>query len=366
MTGGPRTAPLKEVIPVAKFALLIFVLLLVGCRWQVGRDGDPSPTPSPSPTPTPTPTPTPFASLSALNDASPTPLETSPSARVAAASAEFFEDATTQAASGTTSVRRALARAVEVPSEAASQLREAKASLSDAAEAYRKAEASVFLVDPESAVELRAQPDPLRAGRPGACDKTLAELSASLAKMDELLSRPLNQTSAALLLSEAQSAGTKIVELETGLAGMAEAWADGDKANFRRQFFLPSAEGAVARVFQGALAMTGDVLPRLLAGAETSAAEISERLAAVKELYAGRPEAAPDSPSLQLLVQESAPVQAALTRASIARAAALAGVLDIMPENQKLRADLASSLADVTRQLTLAAQSLGIVIVTEE
>jgi acetyl-CoA carboxylase carboxyltransferase component len=45
---------------------------------------------------------------------------------------------------------------------------------------------------------------------------------------------------------------------------------------------------------------------------------------------------------------------------------ALAGVLDIMPENQKLRADLASSLADVTRQLALAAQSLGIVIVTEE
>ena len=362
MTGGPRTAPLKQVIPLAKFTLLIFVLLSVGCRWQVGRDGDPTPAPSPSPTPTPEP----LADLSFSRDAAAVPLESSPSARVAAASAEFFEDATAQAASGTTSVRRALARAVEVPSEAASQLREAKASLSDAAEAYRKAEASVFLVDPESTAELRAQPDPLRAGTPGARDKTLADLSASLAKMDELLSRPLNQTSAALLLSEAQSAGTKIVELETGLAGMAEAWADGDEANFRRQFFLASAEGAVARVFQGALAMTGDVLPGMLAGAETNPAEISERLAAVKELYTGSPEAASDSPSLQILVQETAPVQAALTRASIARAAALAGVLEISPDNQNLRKELVSSLADVTRQLTLAAQSLGIVIVAEE
>jgi hypothetical protein len=303
--------------------------------------------------------------LSAINDPSAVLSETSPSAQVAAASAEFFEDATAQAADGAASIRLALARAAEEPAQAISQLLEAKASLSDTAEAYRKAEASVFLVDPESAEEILAQPDPFRAGTPGARDKTLAELSASLAKMDELLSRPLNQTSAALLLSEAQSAGTKIVELEVGLAGMAEAWADGDKVNFRRQYFLPSAEGAVARVFQGALAMTGDVLPRLLASAETNAAEISERLAAVKELYAGSAEAAPDSPSLQLLVQEAAPVQAALTRASIARAAALAGVLEISPDNQDLRADLASSLADVTRQLTLAAQSLGIVIVTE-
>jgi hypothetical protein len=294
------------------------------------------------------------------------PAETSASARVAAASAKFFENATAQAASGTTSMRRALARAVEVPSEAPSQVRQAKASLSDAVEGYRKAEASVFLVDPESPAELRAQPDPLHAGTPGARDKTLAELSASLAKMEEVLSRPLNQSSAALLFSEAQSAGTKIVELEAGLAGMAEAWADGDKANFRRQFFLPSAEGAVARVFQGALAMTGDVLPGMLAGAATNPAEISERLAAVKELYTGSAEAAPDSPSLQLLVQEAAPVQAALTRASIARAAALAGVLEISPDNQNLRKELASSLADVTRQLILAAQSLGIVIVSEE
>ena len=112
--------------------------------------------------------------------------------------------------------------------------------------------------------------------------------------------------------------------------------------------------------------MTGDVLPGLLGVAATNPAEISERLAAVKELYTGSPEAAAGSPSLQLLVQEAAPVQAALTRASIARAAALAGVLEISPDNQSLRKELESSLADVTRQLTLAAQSLGIVIVDEE
>jgi hypothetical protein len=41
-------------------------------------------------------------------------------------------------------------------------------------------------------------------------------------------------------------------------------------------------------------------------------------------------------------------------------------VLEISPDNQNLRKELASSLADVTRQLILAAQSLGIVIVSEE
>ena len=286
--------------------------------------------------------------------------------RVAMASAEYFEEVSTDAADAVSSVRRALSRAEEEPAESAAQVREAKKSLSAAADAYRKAETSVFVVDPESTPELLAQPDPLRAGDPGGRDETLAQLSSSLEKMDDLLARPLNQDSAALLLVEADGVKTKIAQLEAALRALADAWKEGETENFRQNYFLSSSEGAVARVFQGLLAMTGDVLPGMLAGTDGYSGEVVPRLAAVKDLYLGASEANPDSPSLHSLVQQSSPVQAALTRASLARAVALAGVLEISPGNEPLRQNLVTSLQDATRQLSMAAQSLGILIIAEE
>lgn len=336
---------------------------LAACRVEIGKDPDPTPTPSPTPTPTPT-----TASFSTFGEAAPAALsaDVSPSKRVAMASAEYFEDASTDAAEAVTSVRRALSRAEEVPAESAAQVREAKKSLSAAADAYRKAETSVFVVDPESTPELLAQPDPLRAGVPGGRDETLAQLSSSLEKMDDLLARPLNQKSAALLLVEADGVKDKIGQLETGLRALADAWKDGEAENFRQNYFLSSSEGAVARVFQGLLAMTGDVLPGMLAGTDGYAGEILPRLTAVKDLYLGADGETAERPSLHSLVQQSSPVQAALTRASLARTVALAGVLEISPGNEPLRQNLASSLQDATRQLTFAAQSIGILIVAEE
>ena len=341
---------------------LLLVLLSAGCRWQVGKDGDPTPTPSPTPSPTPTPiinlgTPT-------ATDSSDTG-EVSAATQVAAAGAEFFEAATLEAAAETSSARSALSRALQSPAEAAGHVRSAKKSLARAANAYGKAEASVFLVDPESEDELRAQPDPLHAGVPGARDEVVAGLCASLGCLEGLLSRPVTSESAARLIAEAQNVGTKITRLEAGLRGMSDAWRPDDKGNFRSKFFLPSGEGAVARLFQGALAMTGDVLPGLVSGAADTA-EVTARLAAVKELYAGGGEAPPGSPSLQNLVAGVSPLQAALARASLARAVALAGVLELDPGNRNLRGELIASLEDTTRQLTLAAQSLGISVITEE
>jgi len=354
----PLSRPLLRAL-----CLSVAAVGLAACRVEIGKDPHPTPTPSPTPTPTPT-----SASFSTFSEADPAALsaDVSPSARVAMASAEYFEDASTDAAEAVTSVRRALSRAQEVPAESAAQVREAKKSLSAAADAYRKAETSVFVVDPESTPELLAQPDPLRAGTPGGRDETLAQLSSSLEKMDGLLARPLNQESAALLLVEADGVKDKIGQLETGLRALADAWKAGEAENFRQNHFLSSSEGAVARVFQGLLAMTGDVLPGMLAGTDGYAGEIVPRLTAVKDLYLGTGEATAEGPSLHSLVQQSSPVQAALTRASLARTVALAGVLEISPGNEPLRQNLVSSLEDATRQLTFAAQSIGILIVAEE
>jgi hypothetical protein len=366
LTGLLTRLQLCKVIPLLKlsrapekYAPLLLVFLLVGCRWEVGKGGDPTPTPSP------TPSPTPLVDFGAAADSVSSVEALSAAAQVANASADFFEVTTAQAAEESASAARSLSRALAAPSEASAQLPSTKKSLSKAADAYRRAEASVFLVDPESAAELHAQPDPLGAGAPGGRDESMAELHTALEKMESLLSRPINAETGGLLLAEAQSIAAKIDELEAGLRGMAEAWRDDAVGNFRGKFFLSSPEAAVARLFQGALAMTGDVLPAMLADPEQSE-EIAARLSSVMSLYAGITDTEETAPSLQLLVEEVSPVQAALTRASLARAAALAGLLEINPNNQDLRTALEASLEDSTRQLILSAKSLGIVIIDGE
>jgi hypothetical protein len=282
------------------------------------------------------------------------------SASIASASAEYFADATDAAVEETSVARRALALAVDSPASAGENLREAKKSLSAARAAYRKAETAIFLVDPESAEELRAQPDPLGAGLPGGSSLLMHELAGSIDKMEDLLSRPLDSSVAGNLLAEARVVGTKIEELERGLRGLAGAWRAGDADNFRGRFFLASPEMAAARVFQGLLAMTGDVLPDRIDSSERGPEEISGRLAAVREIYLGRDDGAP---ALHQLVVESSPLQAALARASIARADALAGVLEVFPDDSSVRTQLAAALDEVTRQLIFAAEAIGIEIV---
>ncbi|MBJ7258234.1 MAG: hypothetical protein JHD33_01755 [Chthoniobacterales bacterium] len=342
----------------AAFLALPVLLGLAGCRVEMGKLGLPTPTPSP------TPTPLVEAALETFSSAAVS--EPSLSARVAVAGADYLTQTTASAAEQTTSVRRALSRAAKTPGEITASLLEAKKFLSAARDAYGKAEASVFLVDPDSADELRAQPDPLGAGSPAGRALLMSDLVSSIDAMEEILSRPLDSSAAGTLLSEARATEAKIEKLESGMCGLAAAWKGGEADNFRGKFFLPSSETAVARMFQGLLAMTGDVLPGLLAARGYDPAEVCSRLVAVREIYTGSIDAPEGDPSLCLLVQQASPVQAALTRASIARAAALAGVLAISPDSEKVRAQLASSLDDVTRQLTFAAGCLGIVVVAQD
>lgn len=285
------------------------------------------------------------------------------SSRVAAAGAEYFEEATAEAVTETVAVRKAMQRAAQAPQQAAAQLDAAKKSLLAARDAYRRAEATVFFVDPESLEELRAQPDPMHAGSSAPESSRMQDVAASLDKMDELLQQPLDEARADALLAEAGDLAEAIDELEAGLRGLAEAWEDGNGDNFRSAYFLSSPPAAVARVFQGLLALSGDVLPGKLADEANEPSEISARVAAMKEVYLGGDADSADSVSLHALVQQASPVQAALTRASLARSSALAGVLELSPQDAQIRQQLDAALADTTRQLTSAARSLGIVIV---
>lgn len=326
------------------------------------------PLPTPSPTPSPTATPVTDINFAAAADGETSAsVERSLAAEVATASAEYLEETTANASEQTVSAKKAFFRAMESPSEAEVDLVSVREALAAASDAYHKAEAAIFLVDPYSIEELRLQPDPFGVGVPGSPeDKITSEVASLIKKMEKMLSRPLKAEDAPALFDLAQNLGAKIDELEAGLKGFADAWQENTKENFRSKFFLNSAEGAVARIFQGLLAVTGEVIPARLDGEQNNQLEISAGLDAVKDIYLGSDEPTANEPSPHLLVEQASIVQAALTRASIARSVALAELLQIFPDDKPLRGQLRTSLEDVTRQLTLAAQSLGIVIITSE
>lgn len=339
--------------------LVLVLPLLLGlssCDWEVGKNPNPTPTPTPTPTPSPTPVLTNILSTQSL---SVSPL----SVRVAQAEAGYFEEVTSTAAEETTAAREALSRAVEDPAGASHQVRTAKASLAAAADAYRKSEAAIFFAVPESPGELRAQPDPLQVATGGMRDEALEELSVALDKMNETLSSPSGIPDATTLLLEAKDIAAKAEKLETGFRSLAEAWKGDAADNFRGKYFLPSPEGAVARVFQGLLAMTGDLLPGRLTTSAGDPEEISMRLRAVREIYLGENEGGEARPALHLLVGKASPVQAVLARASLIRATALAEVLGVFPDNDPVRSQLSAALEDLTRQLSLSAEALGIRVV---
>lgn len=336
------------------------LLAFSGCRWEVGKLR------FPTPIPTPTPTPTPLVISAVANEAAVEPVAASLAAQVASTAADALASSTADAAKNTAAIRKFLS-AVHGDSQAdISEISQAKKSLAAARDASRKAEAAVFFVDPESADELRAQPDPLGIGSVEGEQRSIEELQSSLEKLEALLADSRDAAKAGALLAAAKDVSSRVDQLESGMRAMAGAWETGDAANFRSKYFLSSPESAVARIFQGLLALAGDLLPANLAeGGTDLLPDIVSRVAAVREIYLGRADSADQGPALHALVQEASPLQAALTRASIARASALASVLEITPGNETAKAQLSPALEDVTRQLTQAAASLGIVVTTD-
>lgn len=262
-----------------------------------------------------------------------------------------------------------LASEPESPREALSI---ARLSLSFARQAYQQAEPAIFYVDPDSPEELAAMPDPLRAGAAKSEAKRLEQLAGSLENLDALVTTGardhMQQIISLWVYLDAETAS-----LREELDGLAAGWDAAQESSFRQRFFLRSPRTAIARIFQGVIAVAGDLLPNywLREGAGWSSdrpplAEVAGRFRAVRNVYDGRAlqYGLVGGPGLIDLVREKSPQQAEATRQSLERSAVLADRLALEPGNTaEARAFLHLQAEQVTRDLILAAKALGIEII---
>jgi hypothetical protein len=278
------------------------------------------------------------------------------------ANAELIGASSASAVERAGDVGRLLARTLTSPSTAATELSAAEQALADALASYQQAEGAVFYVDPGVPEELSAQPDPLSAAGEELRPDAFREIAVRLERLKKFAEEGFRESE----LSEASAAMAEVaaltVRLETDLAALAAAWEPGDGGNFRASRFLASTPWAVARILQGMLAISGDVLPRKWLGTEAPVdpPQVRGRVRALEVMFAGGPEGAP---GLRALIAVKSPGQAAALEAALARAAALSDALQEGPADGETRRQLLAALDAVTRELTRAAEGLGIEIV---
>jgi len=350
--GFPRAAKAATSLTAA----VLFAASIAGCRWEV------SDVPLPQPSPTPTPSPTPVVQFTEAA-AAPTPTRVTLTEQVASANADLITAASAQAAEQSVRFESAARKAATAPASAAGDLSRAIDSLAKAKRSYQKTEAAVFYVDPDSVEELSAQPDPLGAGVEDYTADAFAEVERRLNKLARLTAGEINEEKLQEILTTLPELAGWSGRLRADMQALAEAWAPGSAANFRERYFLSSPEAAVARIFQGLLAQSGDVLPRRWLRGAVAADEVTGRTDALRDLYLGISEENPGGKGLHDLVFAAAPAQAMATYGAIAQAAALADALALAPTNEETRRQLLVSLENVTRQLELSAAAVGIQVV---
>lgn len=259
-----------------------------------------------------------------------------------------------------------MARVMSSPASAEDELPAAGASLFSARAFYQQAEGAVFYVDPDSEEELLAQPDPIGSAVGDSGADAFGEIASRLDELCEIADSGLTEKNALKALATLQELMILGDQLETDLGIFAASWRTDDEANFRARYFLPSPERAVARIFQGMLAISGDVLPRRwLGGTMIDPHEVGGRVRALDVIYSGRadPDGGVSSPGIRDLVDAASPEQDAAVRTVLARTVALSDALVLAPESAETRRQLLAALEDLTFQLTLAGKSLGIEIV---
>lgn len=344
--------PTQNAVLLAVAAL--FGLLASGCNWEVSD----VPLPRPSPTPSPTPV-IEFAEAAAA----PVPTRATLTEQVALANADLITSASAAAVEQAAKFESAARKAAVAPISASGDLSEAVDSLAQAKRSYQKAEAAVFYVNPDSAEELTAQPDPLGAGVEEYAADAFAEINRRLEKLARLTSGDMDDEKLQQILVELPELAGWSGRLREDMQAIAEAWRPGVSSNFRGNHFLASPDLAVARIFQGLLAQSGDVLPRRWLRGAVAPDEVTGRTAALRELYLGISDQNPGGQGLHDLVFAAAPAQAMATYGAIAQAAALADALALAPSNEETRRQLLASLENVTRQLEFSAAAVGIQIV---
>ena len=318
----------------------------------------------PRPDPTPSPSPTPLVQLAGAGRAASGETRATLAEQVVLANADRVTSATAAAAGGAAAFEKSVRRLAVAPVSAAAEWPAALASLAAAKHHYRAAEAAVFYVDPGSPEELAAQPDPCGAGAGAAAADAFAEIDRCVDRLSRLTAGGADETALGEVLETLPELAAWSSRLRTDLQAFAGAWDPAAAGGFRAKYFLASPpEHAVARIFQGLLAQSGDVLPRRWLDGPVVPAEVAGRTAALRDLYLGITEAHPEGRGLHDLVFAAAPAQAMATWGAIARAAALAEALALAPANPETRRQLRVALEETTRQLALSAGAVGIRIV---
>jgi len=291
---------------------------------------------------------------------------------VVEANAALMEEASRDMEEQTAQLQGAVLAMAAEPRAAREALSIARMSLSFARQAYHQVEPSVFYVNPDSAEELAALPDPLQAGTAATEAGRLGALAASLDELDRLAARP-SRYNVQRMMSLWYRLDGESASLREALTGLAGGWAESEKRSFRQRFFVPSPRPAVARIFQGVLAVTGDLLPNYWlqdgggwSDRQPPLAEVSGRLRAVRNIYAGRARlhGSSGAPGLVDLVREQSPVQAESTLRTLEAALSTAETLAHHPGDPlQARAMLLQQAEQATRELILAAKALGIEII---
>lgn len=338
-------------------AAAVLVGLTGGCRWEVSKV--PLPLPSPTPSPSPSIEFSEAPSATTLRSTAAEPL----ASRVAASNADLITSASAAAATEAASFERAAKRASVAPSSAAMELSAAMESYSSAKRSYQRAEAAVFYVNPDSTDELSAQPDPLGAGAVVPVTDAFAEIDAQLQKLARLTTDGIDEDSVGEVLGILPDLAGWSGRLRSDMEAIARAWDPESADSFRQRYFLAEPELAVARIFQGLLAQSGDVLPERRLNGLINPADVTGRTGALRDLYLGVTEDRPAGEGLHDYVYAAAPAQAMATYGAIAQAAALAEALALAPRNEETRRQLLGALENVTRQLELSASAVGIQIV---
>ncbi len=339
----------------------LFALFAAGCDWEVSK------VPLPRPSPTPTPSPSPIVSLTEAASApaalSAPSVATTLSEQVARANADLITSASADAVDQATKFEKAARQVAVAPVSASADLSAAVESLAQAKRSYQNVEAAVFYVDPESTDELAAQPDPLGAGAEESTADAFAEVNRRVEKLARLTNGEMDEAKLREVLTTLPELAGWSERLRADMQAIAEAWTPGAAENFRERYFLASPDAAMARIFQGLLAQSGDVLPRRWLQGEIAADEVTGRTDALRNLYLGISEKHPGGKGLHDLVFAAAPAQAMATHGAIAQAAALADALALAPTNEETRRQLLVALENVTRQLELSAAAVGIRII---
>jgi hypothetical protein len=154
---------------------------------------------------------------------------------------------------------------------------------------------------------------------------------------------------------------------------LAVSWQATDPGAFRRKYFLASPSTAIGRIFQGTLAVSGDLLPNYWleksaawSDASPPVAEVAGRFRALRNIFAGRAAQYREvtGPGLVDLVREKSPWQADATLRALETSLRIAEHLSVATGDPSVARALLSAQAElVTSELTRSAGALGIRII---